>query len=326
MPLGVAEAHQIPTRGVDRQRRIEDGPELEVLLEVGLPLGAAGLVDLVPEPGDLTETPLLVAGVHVDGPGLDDEILEQRFEVTVEMRHGVEAEPRGLDRVHLRDAALLQVRGGPEPDFLRLIQQSRHDVRTLGSELQSVDAIGGGPLDVLARHLRRGDRALVPAGTRPLEVHDAGSDDLVARGALLLLDREGVRAHRHAAHRGDAVRQPQLVGVFGLGVLRRTAGVHVHVDEPGQHVHARRVELVVRVLRSAVGAQREPRRAGAPNRRNPVVLDDDVDRARGRTAGAIDEHDAADDERLIRTLAFVCAAIGGRNELSARRRLCGRRS
>ena len=70
------------------------------------------------------------------------------------MRDGVEAEARGLDRVHLRDAALLQVRGRSEADLLRFVEQRRHDVRALGAELQPVDAVRRGPPHPLARLAR----------------------------------------------------------------------------------------------------------------------------------------------------------------------------
>ena len=184
MPLGVAEAHDVAAGRVDRQRRIEDGAELEVLGEVRLPLGAARLVNLVPEPRDLAEAPLLVVGVHVDRPRLHDVVLQQRFEVAVEVRDGAEAEPRGLDRVHLRDAALLQMRGRSEAELLRLVEQRRHDLRPLGAELQAVDAVGGRPAHPLARLLGRVDGALVPAAARPLVVEDARRDDLVLLAAL----------------------------------------------------------------------------------------------------------------------------------------------
>jgi hypothetical protein len=90
------------------------------------------------------------------------------------------------------------------------------------------------------------------------------------------------------------VGQPQLVGILGLGVLRRAAAVHVHVDEAGHQVHAGRVELVVGLLRGTIRPERQPGRSGAPNRSNAIVLDDDVDRAARRAARAVDENDAAD--------------------------------
>ena len=71
----------------------------------------------------------------------------------VEMRDGAEPEARCLDRVHVRDAALLQVSRRAEPLLLRFVEQRRHDVWPLRAELQSVDAVFCGPLDVRTRLL-----------------------------------------------------------------------------------------------------------------------------------------------------------------------------
>ena len=76
VPVGVTELHQIASGRVDRQRRIEHRAELEVLGEVGLPLRRARLMDLVPQPRDLAEPPLLVGRIHVHRPGLDDVVLQ----------------------------------------------------------------------------------------------------------------------------------------------------------------------------------------------------------------------------------------------------------
>ena len=59
----------------------------------------------------------------------------------------------------------------------------------------------------------------------------------------------------------------------------------------------------------AIRAQRQPRRAGAADRRDAVARDDDVHRALRRRAGAVDQHDAANHERLERPLALVGAPI-----------------
>ena len=58
-----------------------------------------------------------------------------------------------------------------------------------------------------------------------------GRDDLVPRAAVLLARRELVAGQRYAADRGHAVREPELVGVLGLRVLRRPARMDVQIDE-----------------------------------------------------------------------------------------------
>ena len=139
---------------VDRQGWVKDSTELLVLFQVRLPLGASRLVNLVPETRDLSEAPLLVVGVHVHRPGLDRVVLQQRLEVAVEVRPRAETEARRVDRVHMRDATLLQVRGGSESVGFRRVEQRLHDLRLVRAELQTVDAVLRRPFDVGARLLR----------------------------------------------------------------------------------------------------------------------------------------------------------------------------
>ena len=170
VPVGVAHAHHVAAGRVRGHRRIEDRAELDVLREVRLPLGAAGLVDLVPEPRHLAEAELLVVVVHLRGPRLDLVVLEQRFEVSVEMRDRAEPELRGGERVHLRDAALLEMRDGSQAELLPLVEQRRHDRRRVGDELHAVDAVRRAPAHPRACFLRRVDRTVGPGRGR-----DAGS-------------------------------------------------------------------------------------------------------------------------------------------------------
>ena len=80
-------------------------------------------------------------------------------------------------------------------------------------ELDAVDVVGGGPAHPLARLLRRRHRPVRPARAERLVVEDARRGDLVLRRAVLLGAAHRGRRQRHAADRGHAVRQPQLVGV-----------------------------------------------------------------------------------------------------------------
>jgi hypothetical protein len=82
--------------------------------------------------------------------------------------------------------------------------------------------------------------------------------------------------------------------------------VHVHVDEPRQHVLALGIDLVI-------GVQRRPRlvevgRGDRADPADPVALDDDVDRALRLGPGAVDERGAADDERAERPGSLVWTA------------------
>ena len=234
--------------------------------------------------------------------------------MSIEVRNRAESEPGGLERVHLRDAGLLQMRRGAKLELPRTGEQGLHDLGPVRAELQSFDAVLGGPLDPRECRFRRLDRALVPARARPLEIHDARCDDFVPIAALALLDREGVIGERNADDRRYAMREPELVGVFGFGTLRRLAAMLVKADESRQHVHAGRVDFELGVLRLTVGAKRNAWRTGAANRLNPVVLDDDVDGADGWRPAAVDENRAANDQRLEGAAAFVGPAVGTRRQ------------
>ncbi len=216
-----------------------------------------------------------------------------------------------------------------QASLLRLVEERRHDVRTLGADLQAIDAVGSCPADVLARDFWRGHAAFVPTTPRALVVVDARRDDLVPLAALLVADRYAVVAKRHATNGRHAVRQPQLVGVLRLRILRGAAGVHVHVDEARHEVHAGGIDFEVGILRRAIGSHRQAGCPSAPHRRNAIAGDDDVDRTLWRCTRAVDERDPADDERLVRSASLVGAAIRCRRQsplaLRLARRLCGLR-
>ncbi len=279
-----------------------------MLLQVRDPLGAARRMNFVPQARHLSESHLLVIVDLIDGPRLDDVVLEQRFEVTVEVRDRLQSEFRGGEGVHLRDAGLLQVRGRAEVVLLGLVEQRRHDVGPLCAELEAFESVGRAPAHPLARRFRRVDRPLFPALSGALIVDQPRRDDRVAVAALPLGDGQLVIGERHATYGGDAVCEPQLERVLGVGILGRFAGVLVQADEAGQHVHPRRVDLEVRLLGRAARPQRQPGRAGAANRLDAVPRHDDVDGADRRRAGAVEEDSAAQDQRVERAASFVLAA------------------
>ena len=220
-----------------------------MLLQIRHPLGAAGRVDLVPQPRHLSEPHLLVVVDLIERPGLHDVVLEQRFEVAVEMGDCAQSEPGGLERVHLRDAGLLQMRGGAELELLAAASRAAMISGRCAPSFNPSTPFVGAPATHVARRFRRIDRAFVPARARSLEVDDSRRDDLVAIAALALFERQRVIGQGHADDRRDAVREPQLVRILGVGILRRFAGVLVQADESRQHVHAGGVDLEIGVLR-----------------------------------------------------------------------------
>ena len=273
----------------------------------------AGLVGLVPDAGDVAEAILLVVVVVADRILLDRLVLQERFHVAVVVRHGVEVRVAGDAGVEVRDAVLRQVGDGAHLVLVRFVDRRGVDLRRLVAaveELDAVDVVGRGPAHPFARLLGRRHRPVRPARAERLVVEDARRDDLVLRRAVLLGAAQRRRRQRHAADRGDAVREPQLVGVAQVRRLVLAGAVHVHVDEAGHHVHALAVDLEVGVARLAIGLLRQPRPAGLAHRGDPVALDDDVHRAERRTAGAVDQGDAADHHLLERPGAVARLARG----------------
>ena len=70
----------------------------------------------------MPEALLLVGVILVRRPGLDVVAVVERFEQPVEMGQGAEAQPCGVEGVHLRDTLLGQVRGRAQAQLLRLVE------------------------------------------------------------------------------------------------------------------------------------------------------------------------------------------------------------
>ena len=319
VPVARAQRHDVAAGRVRGHRRIEDGAELQVLLQVRGPLRAARGVDLVPEPRDLAEAPLLVVVVHVGRPGLHDVVAHQGLEVPVEVRDRLQTHARGLDGVELCHARLTKVGHRAEAQRPPRRDEFLGDVGARGEQLDAVHPVLHRPLHPRPRLLGPVDGALIPAAAGRLVVKHPGRDDLVARAAIPLAHRHGVRRERDAAHGGHAVGHPQLVDVLGFGVLRRPSDVNVVVDDARHDVHAGSVDLEIGVLWRALRRGREARRPGRTDLTDAILLDDDVDRATGRGAGAVDQDGPADDQRLERPCALASLAGRRGNQLTLAR-------
>jgi hypothetical protein len=86
--------------------------------------------------------------------------------------------------------------------------------------------------------------------------------------------------------------------------------VGVHIHEAWQDVHAGHVDLARGTFWAPVLVDRRHGEAHGADLDNAVVLDDDVDRAQRRTAGAIDVRAASEDESLVLAVTLVGAAWG----------------
>ena len=82
----------------------------------------------------------------------------------------------------------------------------------------------------------------------------------------------------------------------------------VEVDDAGQDVHARGVDLARGPFGTPGGIDRNVGHADVGDLGDAIPLDDDIDWAARRAAGAVDEGRAANDEPRERASAFV--AIG----------------
>ena len=321
VPVGVARPHDVATRRVDGHRRVQVEVEVEHLLHHRVPLVRARR-DHVPLTRHLAESMLLVVGVVVGGVGLHAVVVVHRLEEPVVVGHRVEADTGRVERVHLRHAALPEVRRRAHAVLVRLVDEGGHDVRWVRAQFEAVGLAFRRVPDPLARRRVVGyvGAVVVGAGSRSYEADHARRDDRVLFRTLAFMDRELEAAMADAARRRDAVAHPQLVAVLGVRGLARAAGVGVQVDEPGHQVHAGAVDLVVGVARAAVLVDRQAGEADGTNLRDAVPFDHDVDGSRRRSAGAVDQRDPTNDQAVERAYALVGASIRARG--SCRRSCC----
>src|SRR5262245_51803574 len=105
------------------------------------------------------------------------------------------------------------------------------------------------------------------------------------------------------------MRHPQLVDVFRRSALRRAADVRVAINQSWQHVHPCGVNLLNAFGRTVRLPNRDFRIAYAFDLFDPVVFDDDVNRAKRRSARAVNHRRAANDQTLKWAFAFATTAI-----------------
>ena len=96
----------------------------------------------------------------------------------------------------------------------------------------------------------------------------------------------------------------------------------VHIDETGQHIHARGIDHALGALGFAIG------RTAGVKRGDAIAFDHDVHRTCGRGAAAFDNRRAADQQLAERAFAFVRCTVGhtlhlGSERLQAHGGQCG---
>ena len=142
VPVGVARPHHVAAGRIDVEGRVEGDAALELALQIGAPFRPARLDDLVGEPGDLGEPPLLVEHVVVVGIGGQPPVAQQGFEMAVEMGDGAEPHRAGAVGIDLGDAALAEMGDRAEPQPPRLLDRRAGDRRRhVVEELDAVIAL-----------------------------------------------------------------------------------------------------------------------------------------------------------------------------------------
>lgn len=238
---------------------------------------------------------------------LDAAVDEHRFRQAVPVLHRFQAVRRSRQHVRLGHAELCVVHRGIETLAARLVQRGPQDVCRCRDELHARRARALDGANALACLLGRVDRSRFLGSEERIHVNARPGDLVGIEEALdlhFLLERPVVADRAPGGH---AVGEPELQHVFRRHVLPRVLvmDVQVRVDEAGQHVHAREVELAAAVeRRTIVRIDRQQRGTDAANGRDAIVLDDDVDGAARRGAGAVDQVHAAQDQAFERTVTL----------------------
>ena len=135
--------------------------------------------------------------------------------------------------------------------------------------------------------------------------------DFIAGAAFLFRQGKLQPAAGYPAYGRNAMPQPQLVGVLGLGCLGGAARVRMRVDNARHDVRTVCIDFVGRVLGARVLVDVETRVADTHDVLDPVLLDDDVHRPNRRRTRSVNEGCTANDEPLERADTFV--PVRGRN-------------
>ena len=226
----------------------------------------------------------LVRVVHLRREVLD--AVQRRVGDAVEVLDRVDAELDVVLRGGLLDG---DVRGGPQPERVRLVHDRFELIAIHADDLQAVGAL---LLDVADPRADLGRRAGAALADERVD-QNARRDDRVrvAFGlpALRLLEIAADFARR--GHAGGEVEVALVLNRLRHAGLALLVPVHVGVDDAGHHVLAGGVDhrVAKRAATMAVGRRRA-------DRRDQAVLDDDVDRTVRRLGVAVDDHRVADDE------------------------------
>ena len=229
------------------------------------------------------------------------------------MGHGGQPGTGGFERVHAHHIELGVMGSGAEPLDRRFVERRPEDPRLGAEELDPVGPLFLHPLHPAAGGVGVRHRFLaVPAEDH--ERLDARGRDFVVPRPLLVMDEPAGVEVAEVAARGDPVAHPELVDVLGRDPLPRALVVlmEVHVDESGQDVVSFEIDLVVPRfrLRTILLPDRGHSGAHVVDRVDDVALDDDVHRAVGRRAGAVDHDGPAQDQPVPGS--FPVGAVGHR--------------
>ena len=201
-----------------RDHQVDD---LVQLLGIGLRVELAGAAEAVN----------LVRVVHVRREVLD--AVERRVGDAVEVLDRVHAELDVVLRRRLLDG---DVRGGPQPELVRLVHDRFELIAIHADDLQAVGAL---LLDVADPRADLGRRAGPPLADERID-EDARRDDRV-RVALGLPALRLVEVAADFARRRDAggeIQVPLVLNRLRHAGLPLLVPVHVGVDDPGHHVLA----------------------------------------------------------------------------------------
>ena len=291
---------------------VKVGDQCEVAVEQALhdlvPSVAARSRRLLPQAPGLAESMLLVLIDVVVRVVLYRAIFEQRLGQTVPMLHRAQAPARRVQHVGVFYRELGVVHGRVEADLSCLVERSNHDLLGSTEKFDPGSAHLLNPANPFPGLLRSIDGPCF-AGIESRIHFDARAGDLVCGEPFGHVDFPGramTAADRAAG--GDAMGQPEFEDVVRRHILAGLLRVEVQmrVDEAGQQVHARNIDLPAAVQwRTVVGIDLEPGIADDIYFGDAVVFDDDIYRSLGGGAGAVDHVGAAQNQAFERTFAFV---------------------